>query len=315
MIGTVVQVYREAVRVHADVYHFHDPELIPVGLMLTARGKKVVYDVHEDLPLDVRVKDYIPRWMRAPLAWLVGELELAAVRRFAAVTPATPSIGARVSRANANTVEIFNWPIAEELGPRDVVRWSRRSCSVAYVGFGITRNRGAREMIEAVGLVSDAVPVRLLLAGKFRPEGLRREMTQLEAWAQVEEMGFIDRRSVAAVLAEVRAGLVLLHPEPQFQVAYPVKMFEYMAAGVPVIASRFPLWESIVSGTGCGLVVDPLDVRAIAAAIEYVLTHAEEAEAMGRRGREAVRTRYNWALEEAKLLDLYSRLEQRVCAG
>jgi glycosyltransferase involved in cell wall biosynthesis len=85
-------------------------------------------------------------------------------------------------------------------------------------------------------------------------------------------------------------------------------MFEYMAAGVPVIASHFPLWRQIVEGNACGICVDPLDPQAIAGAIDYLATHPEDAERMGRNGQRAVAAKYNWNIEEQKLLDFYAAL-------
>ena len=102
-------------------------------------------------------------------------------------------------------------------------------------------------------------------------------------------------------------GLVVLHPTRNYLDALPVKMFEYMAAGLPVIASDFPLWRKIIDGAGCGLLVDPLDPQAIAEAIDWVLAHPEEAEAMGRRGREAVEAIYNWERESETLVNLYKQ--------
>ena len=96
-----------------------------------------------------------------------------------------------------------------------------------------------------------------------------------------------------------------LHPLVSYQEALPVKMFEYMLAGLPVIASDFPLWNSIVLGNGCGLCVDPMNPAAIAEAIRYIATHPDEARQMGRNGRQAVLQRYNWEAEEIKLLDAY----------
>ncbi len=107
------------------------------------------------------------------------------------------------------------------------------------------------------------------------------------------------------MLGEARAGLVLFHDVPNHTSAYPNKLFEYMSAGLPVIASHFPLWRSIVERDRCGMLVDPRDATAIAKAIDWVLTHPEEAEAMGRRGRDAVAATYNWAAEERKLLAIY----------
>ena len=81
-----------------------------------------------------------------------------------------------------------------------------------------------------------------------------------------------------------------------------------MATGLPVIASDFPLWKQIIEENKCGLCVDPLDPKAIAEAIDYLVMHPAEAARMGRNGQMAVKTQYNWAVEEQKLLDLYKSL-------
>jgi glycosyltransferase involved in cell wall biosynthesis len=109
-------------------------------------------------------------------------------------------------------------------------------------------------------------------------------------------------------LSSALAGLVVLHPTPSYQRSYPVKLFEYMAAGIPIIASDFPLWREIVEEAGCGLLVDPHDPRAIADAAIWLSEHESEAQAMGAAGAAAVRSRFNWSHEAQKLLRLYARL-------
>ncbi len=110
------------------------------------------------------------------------------------------------------------------------------------------------------------------------------------------------------VLAHSVAGLVTLHPIINYIDALPVKMFEYMVAGIPVIASNFPLWRGIIEGNQCGLCVDPLNPSEIAKAIDYILTHPAEAQRMGENGLRAVKEKYNWDIEEKKLLALYGQL-------
>jgi glycosyltransferase involved in cell wall biosynthesis len=124
----------------------------------------------------------------------------------------------------------------------------------------------------------------------------------------VQYLGMLDRPSVANLLSRVRLGLMVLQAEPNFVKAMPIKLFEYMAAGIPVIASDFPLWRQIISEAECGLLVDPHDPQAIAHAMEYLLSHDAEAEAMGRRGRKAACELYNWNSEEGVLLKFYSDL-------
>jgi glycosyltransferase involved in cell wall biosynthesis len=121
-------------------------------------------------------------------------------------------------------------------------------------------------------------------------------------------LGVLDRRGVAEVLGRSVAGLVTLHPLVNYLDALPIKMFEYMSAGIPVIASDFVLWREIVQDGGCGLCVDPLKPNEIANAIDYLVTHPDEARRLGQNGRRAVVERYNWTVEEGKLLAFYGRL-------
>src|SRR5262249_3764931 len=153
-----------------------------------------------------------------------------------------------------SVVVVQNFPCLGELVPLPRVIWGRQANSVAYIG-GICHERGIREMVEAMSLMPDRLDVTLKLAGEFNPIWVRNEVIRLPGWKRVEELGFLERPKVLEVLREARAGLVLIHPEPRYQVAYPIKMFEYMAAGIPVIASDFPLWRQIVEGAGCGLLV------------------------------------------------------------
>jgi glycosyltransferase involved in cell wall biosynthesis len=124
----------------------------------------------------------------------------------------------------------------------------------------------------------------------------------------VEALGFLDREGVRDVLHRAVAGLVTFLPLPNHIDAQPNKMFEYMSAGVPVIASHFPLWREIVEGNRCGICVDPLQPAAIAEAIDFLIANPLEAERMGRSGQKAVQERYNWAIEEQKLLAFYGAL-------
>lgn len=311
MTRTVWQVYREAVRQDADIYHFHDPELIPVGLLLRLKGKTVISDYHEDVPQDIAYKHYLPAWLRWPLGWVAEVFVNNTCRRFSAVVAATTGIGERFQQRGCQTVIIVhNYPILQELVPPPNVSWTSRASAVAYVG-GVFRQRGIREIVEAIGLVPEGLRARLKVAGSIYPISLRQELVSFTGWARTDYLGVLNRPRVAELLAEVQAGLVLFHPEPNHIRAEPNKLFEYMSASIPVIASDFPLWREIIQKHGCGLVVNPQDPQAIARAIEHILSHPEEAEAMGRRGRHAVESQYNWTSEEAKLLELYGHQKGR----
>ena len=154
-------------------------------------------------------------------------------------------------------------------------------------------------------LRSDA---RLLLAGTFSPKPIAEEVRRYPGWRRVDELGFIDRTGLRDVLSRSIAGLVTLHLTPNHLESLPIKMFEYMSAGIPVIASNFPLWIDIIQGNNCGICLDPLDPRKIAEAIDFLAGNPEQAKEMGENGRRAVENRYNWGNEERKLLQLYVQI-------
>jgi glycosyltransferase involved in cell wall biosynthesis len=294
--------YRIARALDADVYHFHDPELVPYGLLLASAGKEVIYDVHEDLYSDIQSKTWIPKWARQTVAIAARGAEHFGAGRFAAIVASSQPIGALFAHTARRLVIVNNYPLLSELPEAPDHRGSPRD-AVCYVG-GIDGTRGIREMVTAVGHVG----VRLLLAGTFSSAALRSELTQYPGWTNVEDFGYLDRAGVIGLLRQSFAGLVVLEELPNYLVALPVKMFEYMAAGIPVISSLFPNWQAIVDGEQCGICVNPKDTRAIAEAICYLRDHPEEAAWMGQNGRRAVETKYRWEEEQGKLLALYQEL-------
>jgi len=301
MTKTVWAVYRKALEIDADVYHFHDPELMPVGLLLKRHRKRVIYDVHEDVPRQNLSKPYIPALFRKPISLMIGALEAFSARHFDSVVTATSFINKRFLRLGANATCVNNFPIASELYAVEN-QWEKKEKVVCYVG-GIARIRGAFEMVETIRMTQ----CKLMLAGDFEP-GLEGQLKRLPGWRNVDALGFVDREGVRAVISHSMAGLVVLHPTSNYIDAMPVKMFEYMSMGIPVIASNFPIWREIVEGISCGICVDPLNPEEIAEAIQFIIEHPAEAEQMGKNGRRAVEKRYNWEREEKKLLSIYHNL-------
>lgn len=305
MTMTAWSVFRAALDEKADVYHFHDPELMPAGVALRLLGKRVVRDVHEDLPRQVESKHYIHPRLRRPVARAMEALEGLTGRVYSGTVTATSHIGTRFPAGRTAVVQ--NFPVLGELANVSPLPLSQRPPLVAYAG-SLTAVRGAREMVDAIGLVRPQLNACLAIGGSFEPASLRAECEARPGWQKVDYRGWLTREGVGALLAEARLGLVVLHPEPNYVEGQPIKLFEYMSAGIPVVASDFPLWRSIVEDAGCGLLVDPLNPTAIAEAIEWLLDHATESQEMGQRGAEAVQTRYNWGNEARSLLGLYERI-------
>lgn len=303
MIGAARRVYSRASQLDADIYHLHDPELLPVALKLKRRGKRVIFDAHEDLPRQILSKPYLHPVVRWPISLTMTGFERFACRRLDRVVGATPAITEKFAAMGVSASNINNYPILGEL--ENEVAQGDKAREVCYVG-GIGAIRGIAQVISAMGL--SAGGTRLNLAGAFAEGRLKAQLQQEAGWTRVNEFGFLDRNQVREVLGRSVAGLVTFLPEPNHIESQPNKMFEYMSAGLPVIASNFPLWREIIEGNDCGICVDPLDPKAIAGAIDRLVDNPDLARQMGENGRRAVHERYNWGQEEKKLLALYESL-------
>lgn len=303
MLGATRRVVDRGLALDADLYHIHDPELLPAALRLKRQGKCVIFDAHEDLPRQILSKPYLHPIARRPISLVMASFERFACKRLDHVVGATPTITKKFAAMGVPASNVNNYPILGELESN--VGTSEKALEVCYVG-GIGATRGIRELVEAAELATSGV--RLNLAGTFTETDVKNDVERAAGWSRVNELGFLSRESVREVLSRSMAGLVTLHPTPAFLDSLPIKMFEYMSAGLPVIASDFPLWREIIEENACGICVDPLDPKAIAAAIDRLVASPDMVRQMGENGRKAVHERYNWGQEEKKLLAVYSRL-------
>lgn len=287
-----------------DVYHLHDPDLVLLGFVLKLAGRRVIYDVHEAYPMVVLDRDWIPRPLRPLLSLLWRRLEEAFVRRADLTIVAHDAVKRQFRCGRIVTVQ--NFPIAEDPVSKRAVAMPQRPPRVMYHG-DLTEQRGLLTMIDAIAAVTGVEKPELRLGGSL-PPAMAARIGLMRGMERTTYLGWLNAERLAEEMTLARAGLVLLHPTRNYLVIRPNKLFEYMAARLPVIASDFPHWREVVQGTGCGLLVDPLDSAAIARAIEYLFAHPKEAAEMGARGWEAVLLRYNWRSERQNLLSGYASL-------
>jgi glycosyltransferase involved in cell wall biosynthesis len=302
MTTIVNKVYLKAKELDADVYHLHDPELMRIGNKLKRLGKSVIFDAHEDLPKQILSKSYLNKFLKGSLSKIFAGYEKYSCSRYDYIITATPSIRDKFSSINPKVVDINNYPIIGEFALKH--DWKNKTNAACYVG-AISAIRGIREVVKAMEYVNNG---KLNLIGKFSEKTIKNEVSKYPGWKNVDSKGYLDRQSVAAMLGQSIVGLVTFLPAPNHMDAQPNKMFEYMSAGLPIITSNFPIWRQVVEGAQCGLCVDPLNPHAIAEAIQYLLDHPAEAEQMGKNGVRAVENKYNWPIEEKKLLKIYKDL-------
>jgi glycosyltransferase involved in cell wall biosynthesis len=284
-----------------DVVHLHDPELLRIAKRLKKLGKRVVYDAHEDLPRQMLGKPYMPAPLKKPLSFLAERYEDRVVRGLDAVVVPTPFIRDRFLCINPRTVEVRNTPKLDEL---PFQAWEdRQEREICYVG-SVTSQRGVDKVVEALEHLEG---VTLNLVGPIEPE-LEEKVKGTKGWERVKIFGPLGREGVREVLARSSVGVVTLRPLVNYLTALPVKMFEYMASGMPVLSSDFELWRKIVEENDCGICVDPLDPLAIADGLRTLMKDPERMKKMGANGREAVEKEYNWDREADRLLALYREL-------
>lgn len=305
MLITSWKVLRAGISERADVYHFHDPELLIAGLALKIIGRKVIYDVHEDMPKTIENKDYIPGFVRGCVASAANLLEKKLARAFDAIVPATDDIARNFSGCR-NVATVKNYPRFSTSGEiRRSEHHKRFRC--AYVGV-LSEGRGVTRIIQAMAKLDDLPDVELVLCGTCSPSSYEEEIRRLPGFQKVDYHGWITPQAVPGVLTDADVGLVCIQPLDQYLTSLPTKLFEYMIAGLPVVTSDFSLWKEIVEGNRCGVCVDPRDPAKIAEAIRYLHANPDLRAEMGANGKRAVLERFNWETESRVLLKVYAQV-------
>ena len=300
MTKTASTMFREALKENADVYHFHDPELLRVGVKLKRRGKTVIYDVHESISDTITDRDYLPMPMLRLLSRVAGREERRGAKKMDAIVTVTPFLASRYESIGCRTVMVCNFPTLDDF-PAPETR--EREISMCCSGARVDYSRGIVEMIEC----AQRTDLPLHIFGVMH-DAMYRELEKRDKKHLARVHGFVPPEEVRQQMYASLIGMVVEYATGNAVNAYCVKLFEYMAAGMAVVSSDIPLWRETVEETGCGLCVDPKDIDAVTNAVRYLAEHPEEARKMGESGRRWAENKYNWAHEEAKLLALYREL-------
>lgn len=299
MLQTPKDIYNKVLQLQPDVVHFHDPELMLIGNKLVKQGYKVVYDVHEDLPKQVLNKHWIPKIIRPLVSFCIAYLEKKYSKIFYGIIAATPIIAKRFKQYNHNTIDLCNYPVLAELNVA-YTAWDNRQNTMCYIG-SISKTRG----IEAIIASCVVSHIPLELAGIFSGDISLDELKSRTGGEYINYLGILNRAQITSLLQKVKIGLVTLLPTPSYVESLPIKMFEYMLAGIPLIASNFPLWQEIVGKYDCGILVDPNNPEQIAQAALELIANQDRSRQMGINGRNAVLEYFNWEQEQKKLINFY----------
>lgn len=297
------RVYQRALELDADLYHIHDPELLPYARKLKQRGKRVIFDSHENTAGTILEKDYIPPILRKRVYKAYCKYQENVCRKLDAVVTVTPNMVRLFEKICPRVVQVTNFPIFEKIA--------------------LTPDFGAKRLVFAGGVSAQWNHLRIVEALLQLPDcryclcgaGTNAYIGKLQSskgWKQVEYLGKISHEEVMKKLASGSVGMALLLPNRNSDwtngTIGNTKIFEEMMAGLPVVCTDFTLWKAFVERYHCGICIHPEKVEDIVRAVRYLCDHPEEARQMGENGRHAVETEFNWKTQEVNLLSLYREL-------
>jgi len=293
----------------ADIFHFHDPELIPLGLWIKfLKRKPVIYDIHEDYHSYIKSKEWIPKLLRLPIASAFYFFEKVTTVFFDTLITATPSISSLFRRRN-NVYLISNYPKLESHSVFPVKETDK--IKFLYVG-SMEEIRGIYNMARAFELFIKDNPreqVELHIAGKLI--GNKNYQRSLQALFKLPEIYFHDFlpfNQVKKMMDNCHIGIIPFLPTPNHLYALPNKLFEYMAAGMVLLTSDFSLWRSIVLKEEIGWTFNPMKIRSIKESYHQAIESVKDLEVYGETSFNLVHQRYNWETEENKLTNIYQGL-------
>lgn len=302
MTKIVGKLFRLALKEKADVYHFHDPELIPIGILLRLYGKRVIYDVHEDVSKQVLNKDWVGNVnIRKFVAFIVNIIEQIGALLFNRIVVATPDIARKFPENK--TLILRNFTIFKLIDNTVPANYRKNKPIIIYAG-GLTKIRGIKEIIQAMEYIGDRAELWLL--GKWENEEFRKECKNLKGWKCVKDLGFVSLNKVYQYMKISDIGISMFHPVKNYLIGLPVKAFEYMACSMPLVMSGFPYFKKFFRE--CAIFANPFDFRDIVEKLLYLLDNPDKAKELGKMGRKLVEDKYSWEEESKKLLRMYEKL-------
>lgn len=303
MTSFAKRIYEAALALDADVYHFHDPELLPYGLKLKKKGKKVVFDSHEKYTEQIAAKPYLPGWARTLITKVYGGFENYVLKRIDAVIFPCTMLGKNpFAGLCKRAVIISNVAVLEEFYDHCDNSALKEENTVCYIG-SLTEERG----ITMDMLAAYRADAKLLLAGSFSSEEYQQQLAGMPEYRCVDYRGILNRQEVRELLSNTQIGLCTLLDRGQYLKidTFGIKVYEYMSMGMPVVLSKSDYNQKMVEKYQFGVCVNPENPDEIANAIRYLLDNPEDARRMGENGRRAIQEEFNWSVEEKKLLALY----------
>lgn len=297
--------YRYAKKIDADIYHLHDPELLRVAVKLKKQGKRVVFDSHELYVEQFRTKEYLPKFVTSFISWAFERYQKSVFRKIDAVIFPCLVKGVHPFKGMCKEyITVDNTPILSELYDKYDSSTKKEENSICYIG-SLTFARGITHMIKA----AYKAKVKFYLAGNISDDYLH-EITAMPEAECMEYLGVLNREEIKVLIEKCQIGMATILNTGQYNKTdnLPTKAYEYMALSVPVLLTKAPYNEEIVSKYNFGVCVDPCDIDSTAKVIRELLSNPQMIKEYGENGRALIKNKFNWEIEAEKLVQLYERL-------
>lgn len=288
-----------------SLVHFHDPELMFVGKKLSSKFKiPIVFDIHENIAVQILDKTYIPKVLRGLVSYSYKKVENYFLKYFHLVI-AEHSYEEVYARKGKSLTTVLNMPDLSHFEP--YVNNNRAGNDIFYIG-GVSNERGLDITLEALKILkSRDTDFFMHYIGPISEEKIE-ELPLGEIAKDIKFYGRMDSKEGFEISKKCVVGLSVLKPIKNYVGSYSTKIFEYMAIGLPVITSNFPLYQNVVERYNCGYCVAPYSSQELADRIEELISNSELTNQMGANGQLAVKDKFSWSSEEEKLIDLYKEV-------
>lgn len=297
---------KKALDINADIYHFHDPELLFIGSILKLKGKKVVYDVHEDVPLQILNKEWLGNiFVRKMISKIFNFIEKNLAKKYDGIVTVTTDIVDKFYM-NKNVILLRNFPVLAIIEKAEEAKMEKVKPILIYAG-GLTKIRGIKELIQTVGLLNGKAELWLL--GKWESGEFEKECREIEGWKYSKYLGLIPMENVYSYMKIADIGMCTLHPTQNHLTSWPVKAFEYMACEIPIVMSNFTYWMSEFKESA--VFADPKSANDIERVVNELLQNKDLRDKIVKSNKALVKEKFSWEAESKMLTQLYEKVHNK----
>ena len=292
--------FKKAMSVHAQIYHIHEPELLPTALKLKDYGKRVIYGAHQDTELFKLSYHWGPKFVRSYFAKQAIQKELKIAAQLDGIITETPWLRKKFTAVNSAVVDAADYPRLEDFPNAS---YQKSATELLQIG-NLDRSKNAKILVETVGIAHKV----LNLLGEVKGKKLRKILTKIPGWSYVREQGLQKLANRIPFFQQTALGLLTYRKNAYNQAKLPPELFELLAAGIPVLLPDFDLWKSHFQGQKIGKFSDTADTKALSRSLQMMLDNPAELAQFSKNAREAFEQCFNWKNESKKYMILYRKI-------